>query len=135
MFNRFRGKGVKTAMEKDKAKEVVKVTKHDAALAKIPEALPTATRFLSEASANLAPSAVPAVGFPAEVAPMSLSYEAQATQPPARPTTANVPAFTDAGVHAATLLSTGAAHVAHASPVVAPAAPTIALPASLLQAA
>jgi hypothetical protein len=133
MFNRFRGKGVKTAMEKDKAKEAVK--KHDAALAKIPEALPTATRFLSEASANLAPSAVPAVGFPAEVAPMSLSYEAQATQPPARPATANVPAFTDAGVHAATLLSTGAAHVAHASPVVAPAAPTIALPASLLQAA
>ena len=125
-------------MEKEKAKETVKVTnRHEAAIAQIPEALPTATRFLSEASASLAPGAVPAVGFPAEIAPMKLSFEAQpAAQPAALPAAvANAAPFTDAGVNAAPLLSTGAAHAAHASPVVAPAVPTITLPAGLLQGA
>ena len=118
---------------KDKGKVVDKVKdRHEAAFAQIPEALPTAGRYLSEATATLAQGAVPAVGFPLNVPPLALSFEAQQ---PAQPVDTRVApqAFTDVGVHAASLLSTGAAHVAHATPVVAPAAPIVAQPVSLLQ--
>lgn len=106
--------------------------RNDATMVQVPDALPVATRYLSEAAASLAAGAVPAVGFPIDVPALALASEAANASAPStaspRNGTATGPTFTEAGVQAAGLLSNGAARVAHATPIVAPAAPLIALP-------
>lgn len=109
--------------------------RNDAEIAKIHELLAIATRYLAEASAPLAAGAVPAAGFKLNVPPVSLFAGApDAVQPVDVPRDADSPQpFTKAGVHAAMLLSTGAAQVAYATPVVAAAAPLIADKAGVLR--
>lgn len=109
--------------------EKTKVKVNDADVGQIHEALAQASRYLSEAAAALAATAVPAVGFPLEVQPVPEKFGGAQAALPVVAAAADPPAFTDVGVRTAKLLGNATVHAAHASPVVAAAAPLIAIPA------
>ncbi len=109
--------------------EKTKVKVNDVAISKIHEGLALATRYLSEAAAALAATSVPAVGFPLDVKPVPEHFGGAQPTLPVVAAAQDPPAFTDVGVRTAHLLSDATVHAAHAAPVVAAAAPLIALPA------
>ncbi|MCK6592507.1 MAG: hypothetical protein HUU21_06075 [Polyangiaceae bacterium] len=119
----------------DETQRAAAKDRNDADIAKIHELLAVASRYLAEASAPLAAGAVPAVGFKLNVPPVSLFAGApDAVLPVDVPHGKDdPPPFSKTGIHAAKVLSTGAAQVAYATPVVAAAAPLIADKAGTLR--